>query len=120
MSAQPTNEMTANPYDVLGVPRTATGDEIKRAYIEQVRQHPPERQPAEFKRIRAAYDQLRSPEKRLDVDMLMLEDWPAPARVVPLSPIDTSVQAEHLLDVLKACVDLEGRGASQYFREVDL
>lgn len=62
-----------DPYAVLGVPPTATDAEIKQAYFTQVRAHPPESDPQAFKLVRAAYDRLRSTEKRLDTDMLRLQ-----------------------------------------------
>jgi len=68
-----------DPYAALGMAPTATDAEVKQAYFTQVRAHPPESDPQTFKRIRAAYDQLRSPEKRLDTDMLRLQSWPEPA-----------------------------------------
>jgi len=43
-----------SPYAILGVERTATEAEIKRAYFARVREHPPERDPEGFKRVRAA------------------------------------------------------------------
>lgn len=51
-------------YHVLGVPRSATPDEIKRAYFALVRQYTPERSPEAFKRIRAAYETLSDPAAR--------------------------------------------------------
>jgi curved DNA-binding protein len=33
-------------HEVLGVPRTATAEEIKRAYRQLARKHPPDLQPA--------------------------------------------------------------------------
>ena len=35
--------MSKNPYDVLGVPQSASDDEIKRAYRELTRKYPPMR-----------------------------------------------------------------------------
>ena len=50
----------SDPYQVLGVSPGASIEEIRRAYWEQVRAHPPERDPEAFKRIRAVYEQLVS------------------------------------------------------------
>ncbi len=57
-------------YDLLGVPRTATADEIKTAYRRLARKHHPDVNPGDkaaeerFKEIAAAFDVLGNPEKR--------------------------------------------------------
>ena len=71
-----TGTPVANPYAILGVDPQATLDEIKTAYFALVRAHPPERDPEGFKRIRAAYEQLRDPDRRLETDMLRVQAWP--------------------------------------------
>jgi curved DNA-binding protein CbpA len=108
-----------NPYVVLGLDRTATLDEIKQAYFLQVRQHPPEREPDAFKRIRAAYDQLKTPEKRIEADMRVLEDFP-PARAVRLPDLDLTIHAEDVLSLLKTNTDLTRTNFRDDFREVRL
>ena len=55
---------TADLYARLGVQRTATAQEIKRAYQRLVRSYPPERAPEEFKRIREAYETLSDTRSR--------------------------------------------------------
>jgi curved DNA-binding protein len=63
-------------YQILGVPRTASADEIKRAYRKLARAHHPDLQPAaergraaeKFKDINEAYEVLSDPEKRSRYD----------------------------------------------------
>lgn len=56
-----------SPYDVLGLDTDADADAIRCAYLEAVRRHPPDRAPAAFQRIQAAYDILRDPDRRAEL-----------------------------------------------------
>ena len=66
--------MAKSYYDILGVPKTASEDEIKQAYRKLARQyhpdlHPDDKQAAEkFKEISEAYDTLSNKEKRAAYD----------------------------------------------------
>jgi len=42
----------------------ATNEDIRAAYLKKVKEHPPERSPAAFERIRDAYEVLRDPRRR--------------------------------------------------------
>lgn len=55
-----------NHYQTLGVDRTATPDEIKRAYRRLASQHHPDKggDKAKFQEIQSAYDVLSNPQKR--------------------------------------------------------
>lgn len=84
-----------DPYRALEIDRRATDAEIKRAYFQLVRQFPPEREPAKFQQIRAAYERLRTPESRALIDLFLLQPPPAlPSRRRP--SYDLSVHAEDL------------------------
>ena len=64
----------ADPYSVLGVPRTASDDDIRKAFRKLAKQHHPDLNPgdkaaeAKFKEISQANDILYDPEKRRRFD----------------------------------------------------
>ena len=109
-----------DPYAVLGLPCTATAAEIKQAYFALVRAHPPEREPDTFKRIRAAYERLRDPERRAETDMLLLQDWPAPTRKRRQPALDLALHREDVLAAARALTDLERRDWREHVGKVRL
>ena len=60
---------TRNPYEVLGVTEEAADEQIRKSYLEKVRQSPPERDPDGFKEIRRAYGVLKDGAKRRQLDL---------------------------------------------------
>jgi len=69
-----TEQTMTDYYEVLGVSRTATPEEIKKAYRKKALQHHPDRNPgdaeaeARFKEAAEAYEVLSNPEKRQRYD----------------------------------------------------
>ena len=65
---------TRNLYEVLGLEKGASADEIKKAYRKLARQYHPDKNPGDteaeemFKEVQAAYDVLSDPEKRQQYD----------------------------------------------------
>lgn len=61
-------------YDTLGVSKTATQDEIKKAYRKLAMKHHPDKGGDEhkFKEISVAYDTLSDPQKRAEYDQMQM------------------------------------------------
>ncbi len=53
-----------DPFEVFGVSPDADDATIRRAYLRLLRLHPPERDPDGFRRIRAAFEAVRSQQDR--------------------------------------------------------
>lgn len=66
--------MTDDPYQILGVPRAAKPDEIRKAYRKRAKELHPDLHPgdkeveAKFKALSAAYHLLNDPEQRARFD----------------------------------------------------
>lgn len=56
-------------YLTLGLPPSASCEEIRRRYLELVRAHPPSREPEYGERIIAAYEALKDDRRRVDTDL---------------------------------------------------
>ncbi len=57
--------LTEDPKRILGVTETAGDAKIRAAYLEKIKQYPPDRFPEEFEQIRDAYGLLADPRSRM-------------------------------------------------------
>lgn len=110
---------STSPYDVLGVPATASATEVKAAYRRAVRRaHPDAGGSAElFRQVEAAYDVLGDPRRRREYDRrretatsvgrVPAEPTPAPTPPAPLPSREPAADARRRYLVMMAvCVGL--------------
>jgi curved DNA-binding protein CbpA len=62
-----------DPYETLGLGPDADEPEIRRRYLELVRESPPDRAPERFAAIHEAYEALRDPARRLHAQLFLDE-----------------------------------------------
>jgi len=55
----------ADPFAVLGIEADADEEAVRAAYLQKVKEHPPDRNAEAFERVRDAYASLRDPKGRL-------------------------------------------------------
>ncbi len=111
----------ADPYALLGISTIASEAEIKQAYFKQVRQHPPEKDPQMFKQIRAAYEKLKDPQKRLEADLLRVEIWPEPVlEVKRKTKAGIPLQTEDVRQAARAFTEVGKQDFREDYRPVKL
>lgn len=88
---------------ILGVAIDATEEEIRAAYVQKVKEHPPDRSPEEFEKIRDAWEILRDPRRRMR-ELLLSVDPEAPfATLIAGEPGERKFAGpQPWLDVVKA------------------
>ncbi len=74
--------MMADPYKILDVVRGSSEADIRRRYLELVRQYPPDRNPERFTEIHQAYERLRDPVMRLESKLFDLESSDTMAGII--------------------------------------
>ena len=72
----------SDPYEILGLPRGASEADVRRRYLELVREHPPDRAPERFTQIRQAYEKLRDPVMRMESRLFDLQSSGTMAEII--------------------------------------
>jgi curved DNA-binding protein CbpA len=62
-----------DPYETLGLAPDADEAQIRRRYLELVRESPPDRAPERFAEVHAAYEALRDPARRMEAQIFTLD-----------------------------------------------
>lgn len=63
-----------NPFELLQVSESASDEEVRSAYLQRVREYPPERAPKQFQEIRDAYERIKTAKARLAYLYLDIEE----------------------------------------------
>jgi curved DNA-binding protein CbpA len=72
----------SDPHAILGLAPGASEAEVRRRYLELVRQNPPDRAPQRFAAIHEAYQRLRDPVVRLESALFDVESAETLAAIV--------------------------------------
>lgn len=99
-----------DPFRILGVSAEATAGEIREAYFARVKERSPEKDPEEFKRIRRAYEAVRTDSGRWRSNLMIFEaekGGPAPPLPAP-EPITPEEILEDLLLQEEIALGLRG------------
>lgn len=114
-------DLTASdPYQVLGLSPAADQIEIKQAYFTLIRRHPPENDPEKFKIIRAAYEKIKSAQRRQETDIFLPQSppsWQPPRTSLEL---DTAFHATDALLALRQWGELGRTDFQEDFKEIAL
>jgi len=94
-----------NPWTVLGLPPSATAEEIASAYRKLVRRYPPELAPQRFAHIHSAFQLLTSPARCMETAHLAPEEtldalFPVPTVALKPAPPPPPLDAEALEPLL--------------------
>jgi len=81
-----------DPWAVLGLDVGATDEQVRAAYIEKVRRHPPDRDQERFEQVRDAYELLRDPRSRAKQTFLSAD----PHQELPSLLGDRPVRRRHV------------------------
>ncbi len=76
------------PYEILGINSSSDDKTIRNAYLQLVKEHPPDRDPEKFKKIAEAYEAIKDEEKRLKYYLLNKDlpvDYPFEALVLQVN-----------------------------------
>ncbi|MEA1911445.1 MAG: J domain-containing protein [Spirochaetota bacterium] len=113
------NHLIHTPYEILGVPGDSADREIRKAYLQRIKEFPPERNPEEFKRIRKAYGILKNIEARKKLDLSLF-------RSISDIEVDTYVPdnfkelfAERVFQLLVVSSDLYIKDFSSHFTNIE-
>jgi DnaJ-class molecular chaperone len=107
-----------SPYEVLELEETASAEAIRKAYLAQVRLHPPEKDPNGFKAIRRAYDSLKDSAQRKMLDFTLFR------RESGLGPFDTAAAnwnelfLDRTMQLFLVSSDLYSNDFSGHFRDI--
>jgi len=109
---------TRSPYEVLGVTEEASDEQIRKSYLEKVRQSPPERDPDGFKEIRRAYGVLKDGTKHRQLDLSLYKRDSGLG--VDTGEVDfPSLFIRRVFRMLLASSDLQLQDFSRDFRPMD-
>ena len=95
------------PYEVLGVDVNANDVEIKQAYLQQVKNNPPDRDNEKFQAIHDAYSSIKDKSSRLKRELFNLpaDDFDMVIDAILATEQDLVIDSVVLQQIVMASVD---------------
>lgn len=95
------------PYDILGVSAEASDAEIKQAYLQKVKDNPPDRDQARFQAIHKAYETIKDRKSRMQYELFHVPEPDFDALLDRALDIAPSLQltAEQFIKLLNVSLD---------------
>ncbi len=117
--AAKTSAEELSPYQVLGISESADDKDIRNAYLQRVKESPPERNPEAFKKIRKAYGILKDANERKKLDMSMFRtDSDIPLKTGTAETLE-DLFSERIFHLLLASSDLYIKDFSRFYSNID-
>jgi DnaJ-class molecular chaperone len=97
------------PYDILGISTEATNSEVKQAYLQHVKDNPPDHDQENFLVIHQAYLLIKDEKSRMSYDLFTLPsaDFNRVLDTVLRSDQPTSLDSDVLHSILSMGIDEE-------------
>lgn len=97
-----------NPYDQLGIGPDADDAAVRGAYLEAVKQFPPDRFPERFAAVNQAYETLKNEDSRLQYLLFSQKSWTTSPMEAVRSHFNANKQRtppdmETIKDLLRRC-----------------
>ncbi|MEQ1528719.1 MAG: DnaJ domain-containing protein [Methylococcales bacterium] len=95
------------PYEILGVTANADDTDIKQAYLQKVKDNPPDRDPAQFQVLHDAYSAVKDRKSRISYELFTMPSADFDALLKQSFPDRQSVpiNAEQFTQLLQASID---------------
>lgn len=93
------------PFEILNIPERCSDEEAKTAYLQLIRQFPPERFPEKFKEIQAAFEKVKTERERIATRLFRLDPFASSDLWNAIKSEEQRIQVEQLVRIISEISD---------------